>query len=77
MGGHDVPQEKIRNRWRRSLEWLPTFAVQADLLLVYDNSNADPAVPPLMIASGKNGQIVLHEVEANPAVAAALQKSSQ
>jgi predicted ABC-type ATPase len=77
LGGHDVPQEKIRDRWRRSLELLPTFAAQADLLLVYDNSNEEPDVPPVLIATGRDGDVVLHEADANPEVVAALQELRQ
>lgn len=37
-GGHDVPVEKIRERWHRSLEQLPWFLKQADWALLFDNS---------------------------------------
>lgn len=37
-GGHDVPEDKVRERWHRSLENLPWFAACADRLLVVDNS---------------------------------------
>jgi len=39
-GGHDVPEQKIRERYFRSLEQLPWFAGQADELWIYDNSGA-------------------------------------
>lgn len=38
LGGHDVPTERIRLRWARSIENLPWFADRADPVLVYDNS---------------------------------------
>jgi predicted ABC-type ATPase len=38
MGGHDVPTEKIRERWHRSLRQLPWFLDQADWALIFDNS---------------------------------------
>lgn len=75
LGGHDVPQEKIKIRWRRSLDLLPTFAAQADLLLVYDNSNEDSAEPPILIASGTGGQIAIHDDQTHPEVATALRKA--
>jgi predicted ABC-type ATPase len=37
-GGHNVPVDKIRERWRRSLEQLPWFLDQADWALLFDNS---------------------------------------
>jgi predicted ABC-type ATPase len=41
-GGHDVPQEKIRERYWRSLEQLPWFFDRADIVDIYDNSTALP-----------------------------------
>jgi predicted ABC-type ATPase len=37
-GGHNVPVEKIRSRWTRSLGQLPWFLDQADWALIFDNS---------------------------------------
>ncbi|MFZ1921788.1 MAG: zeta toxin family protein [Xanthobacteraceae bacterium] len=37
-GGHDVPVEKVRERWARSLRQLPWFLNQADWALIFDNS---------------------------------------
>jgi predicted ABC-type ATPase len=37
-GGHGVPVDKIRQRWKRSLEQLPWFLDQADWALLFDNS---------------------------------------
>jgi predicted ABC-type ATPase len=37
-GGHDVPVDKIRERWKRSLEQLPWFLDHADWALLFDNS---------------------------------------
>lgn len=41
-GGHDVPVEKIRARYRRSLDQLPWFLEQADRAWLFDNSAATP-----------------------------------
>lgn len=41
-GGHDVPEEKIRSRYQRSLANLPALAEIADLLRVVDNSGDAP-----------------------------------
>jgi predicted ABC-type ATPase len=41
-GGHDVPEEKIRARWHKSLERLPWFLEQADQAFIFDNTGAAP-----------------------------------
>ncbi len=41
-GGHDVPEEKIRARYARSLDQFPWFLEQADRAWIYDNSGAQP-----------------------------------
>ncbi len=38
-GGHDVPEEKIRARYHRSLALLPRLVEICDKILVYDNSD--------------------------------------
>ena len=44
-GGHDIPEEKIRERWNGSRENLIRLLPLIDHLRVYDNSaDADPAV---------------------------------
>ena len=43
-GGHDIPEEKIRERWTRSRENLIRLLPRIDHLRVYDNSaESDPA----------------------------------
>ena len=43
-GGHDIPEEKIRERWNRSRQNLIRLLPLIDHLRVYDNSaEADPA----------------------------------
>jgi len=37
-GGHDVPEDKIRSRYRKALELLPQLIDACDRILVYDNS---------------------------------------
>jgi predicted ABC-type ATPase len=39
-GGHDVPEEKIRERYHRSLALLPQLISICDKILVYDNSDS-------------------------------------
>jgi predicted ABC-type ATPase len=38
LGGHDVPTDKIVNRWERSLSNLAWFVQRAHIAFVYDNS---------------------------------------
>ncbi|MDV0443506.1 AAA family ATPase [Methanorbis rubei] len=46
-GGHDVPEEKIRKRYERSVGFLPAMILVADEALVYDNSYDD--CEPLLV----------------------------
>jgi predicted ABC-type ATPase len=48
-GGHSVPEEKIRERYRRALTLLPKLVKICDFLAVYDNSrDAADAAPDLI-----------------------------
>ena len=40
VGGHAVPEEKIRERYRRSLDLLPQAVREADRAFLFDNSTA-------------------------------------
>ena len=70
-GGHDVPAEKVRARWRRSLEQLPRFARRATHFWVFDNSNSDPDIAPRLLAEGNAG-ICLELHDDIPEMSAAL-----
>ena len=48
-GGHDVPEDKIRTRYRRALDLIPRLLSICDKLLVYDNS----VVPSLVFSKEK------------------------
>lgn len=50
-GGHDVPPEKVRSRYKRSLAQMPWFLEQADIAMLYDNSSAQPR----LVARRENG----------------------
>lgn len=41
-GGHAVPEDKIKERYWKSLEQMTWFLEQADQALIYDNSGAMP-----------------------------------
>lgn len=50
-GGHDVAENKIRERRERSFRQLPWFLGQAQFALIYDNSGASPK----LIGKKQNG----------------------
>lgn len=62
-GGHDVAEDKIRERRERSLAQLPWFLERADLGLIYDNSGMEPR----LIGQKRDGVVVL-----DPAAPAAI-----
>ena len=56
-GGHDVPADRIEQRWKRSLQNLGWFASKATAFWVIDNSDSNLANAPLLLASGKFGAL--------------------
>ena len=56
--GHSVPPDKIHDRWYKSIHNLPKFAALAKAFWVFDNSNSDPDLPPVMVARGVDGTLV-------------------
>ncbi len=56
--GHSVPPDKIHDRWYKSIQKLPKFAALAKAFWVFDNSNSDPALPPVLVARGVDGVLV-------------------
>jgi predicted ABC-type ATPase len=57
QGGHDVPEDKLEERWRRSLEKLPTFLSIASRFWGFDDSTSDDQHRLTPIAEGANGQL--------------------
>ena len=62
LGGHDIPKDKIRERWNRSRENLVRLLPLIDHLRVYDKSaDADPAEglkpQPVLLLEMKSGKI--------------------
>ena len=57
-GGHDVPSEKVRARWHRSLANLTWFATRASAFWIFNNSDEDPDLPPQLVATGTGGFLV-------------------
>jgi predicted ABC-type ATPase len=55
-GGHSVPEEKIRERYRRALALLPELVKVCNFLAVYDNSrNAECGGPRLILRKNNSG----------------------
>jgi predicted ABC-type ATPase len=61
-GGHDVPVEDIRRRYRTSLEHLPEALATADQAVLYDNSTR-AEVGPRVFAELERGVFVALESE--------------
>lgn len=38
LGGHDVPPEKVMERYERTMQLLPRYFIAADYMSIYDNS---------------------------------------
>lgn len=71
-GGHDVPTDKVTERFHRSLVNLPWFAANANNCLIIDNSSADPSVPAVIRARGANGILTYLDPDSPPPLVAAL-----
>ena len=54
-GGHDVPEDKIRDRFARNKALIRQAVLQADLGLVYDNSPLNRK--PVLLFSFQRGQL--------------------
>jgi predicted ABC-type ATPase len=52
-GGHDVPPDRVAERWKRSLTFLPWFAARAHGVMIDDNSAALRVSP----ARGGDGKL--------------------
>ena len=55
-GGHDVPEDKIRERFERNPALIREAALRADHAFVYDNSAMNTA--PSLLMEFKHGQVV-------------------
>jgi len=64
-GGHDVPPDKLRARFQRSLNAMPWFLEQADVAYVYCNDGT----PPVLVAQkGPPFGLRLHRADLLPNV---------
>ncbi len=53
-GGHDVPEEDVRRRYRRSFENLPIAISRADHTILFDNSTEEGYRLIAILSSGEN-----------------------
>ncbi len=56
-GGHNVPEDKIRARYTRSLPLIRTATLQADRRMVFENSQL--TVPPKQMLGVAKGRLIL------------------
>lgn len=56
-GGHAVPDDKVRDRYVRSLNQMPWFLEQADRGWIYDNSSAQPK----LVGTKQDGIVTLYD----------------
>ncbi len=59
-GGHDVPPETIRKRYRRALGLFPQLLLICDELYVYDNTPERDEGFPSMIVSLRSGELTAY-----------------
>lgn len=69
-GGHSVPEDKIRDRRRRSFEQFAWFLREADRAEAYDNSGADPR-----LVLSKHGDDLWIEDDLIPELAGAVREA--
>lgn len=75
LGGHGVPQDKLRARWQRSVEKLDWYARKAHLFFAYDNSHPSrEGNVPGPFASGGHGRIIVHNPNAIPEITRLFQR---
>ena len=56
-GGHSVPEEKIRSRYKKSLANISELITLADRLVIVDNSDDDTEGKASIIVSKKNSEL--------------------
>ncbi len=64
MGGHDVPEDKIRSRWQRSLDNLGHFTPLVDRLMVFSNASAQGNA--VLVARKREGVVEVLDPDALP-----------
>ena len=72
-GGHDVPIDKIRGRWHRSLEFLPVFWTLSHQAWIFDNSE----LPTLVAQKHREGTEFLAPSDGNVLLQALIQGGIQ
>lgn len=57
LGGHDVPPDKVADRWLRSMHRVGWFARRAHVFIAFDNTDAVAETPPSIIARAYKGKV--------------------
>lgn len=68
LGGHDIPEDDVRRRFKRSRTNLPAAAAQADEVYLYDNTDSDR--PNLEVAAFRGETLWIEESVPDWAIAA-------
>lgn len=63
QGGHDIPSEAIKRRYRKSLHNLELYSKLCDMTYCYDNSGLEPELILLQDKGGKN--VLIENIYAN------------
>jgi predicted ABC-type ATPase len=63
-GGHDVPEDKVRKRWPRSLKRMPWFWRHADLAFLFFNGTS--ATDPIRLAEKRGGWVSVLQKDLGP-----------
>ena len=58
QGGHDVPKEKVQNRYFRCIHLLPSLIPICDHLLIFDNTGEKKSGEASVIVHAENGKII-------------------
>lgn len=69
-GGHDVPADRIAERWHKSLDMMQTLWPRFDLAMAFDNSAPTEGVPPPLLAVGRSGHTTILDRTTAPQVTA-------
>ena len=63
LGGHDVPVDKIRNRYHESLKCLPKIIAQCYRCYFFDNSSETQSIEPIaIIDANKTFKMIANQV---------------
>lgn len=65
-GGHDVPHDKIVERWHRTMSMLPAIVRRADRMMIFDNGSPPEAPKIRLVAFGTRDTTGTLTIEREP-----------